>query len=239
VATMALTQSNVTRIGDEGEFYESLLELDGARILELGCGRAEHTRNIARAHPTALIVAAEVDRIQQEKNLSAIQLANISFSDCGAESISHADGSFDVVMMFHSLHHVPLDRMDDAFREIHRVLRPGGVAYISEPVFAGAYNELIRIYNDEERVRKAAFEAIGRAVERGLFELAREAFFLKPVHYRNFAEFARNRFAVTHSVRNVTPEQISAIERLFNTHLGPDGVKLAQQIRVDLLRRSA
>jgi hypothetical protein len=37
-------------------------------------------------------------------------------------------------------------------------------------------------------------------------------------------------------VRNVTDEQSAAVERLFNTHLGPNGVKLAQQIRVDLLR---
>ena len=237
VARMQLMHPNITRTCKEAEIYESLLELDGAKVLELGCGKAEHTRNIAQAHPSARIIAAEVDRIQHAKNLASAPPANLSFADFGAESIPLGDAGVDVVMMFRSLHHVPLDRMDDAFREIHRVLRPGGQAYISEPVFAGAFNEMVRIYNDEERVRKAAFDSVCRAVDGGLLALVSENFFQTPVQYRNFAEFAKKHFEITHGVRNVTDEQSAAVERLFNTHLGPDGVKLAQEIRVDLLRK--
>jgi ubiquinone/menaquinone biosynthesis C-methylase UbiE len=236
VAPMQLTHPNISRTCKEAEIYESLLALDGAKVIELGCGKADHTRSIAQAHPSAQIIAAEVDRIQHAKNLATAPPANVSFADFGAESIPLADASIDVVMMFRSLHHVPLDRMDTAFREIHRVLRPGGRAYISEPVFAGAFNEMVRIYNDEELVRKAAFDAVRRAVDKGLLELVSETFFLTPVQYRSFAEFAKKHFEITHGVRNVTDEQSAAVERLFNTHLGPDGVKLTQQIRVDLLR---
>ena len=237
VARLQLKHPNITRTCKEAEIYESLLTLDGAKVLELGCGKADHTRNIAQTHPSAQIIAAEVDRIQHAKNLRTAPPANLGFADFGAESIPLGDASIDVVMMFRSLHHVPLDRMDDAFREIHRVLRPGGLAYISEPVFAGAFNELVRIYNDEERVRKAAFDTVCRAVDRGLLALVSETFFQTPVQYRNFAEFAKKHFEITHGVRNVTDEQSAAVERLFNTHLGPDGVKLAQEIRVDLLRK--
>ena len=239
VARLQLKHPNITRTCKETEIYESLLTLNGAKVLELGCGKADHTRNIAKAHPGARIIAAEVDKIQHAKNVAAAQVANLSFADFGAESIPLGDASIDVVMMFRSLHHVPLDRMDDAFREIHRVLRPGGHAYISEPVFAGAFNELVRIYNDEELVRKAAFDAVCRAVDRGLLELVSETFFLTPVQYRDFAEFAKKHFEITHGVRNVTDEQSAAVERLFNAHLGPDGVKLTQPIRVDLLRKPA
>lgn len=238
-ARMQLVHPNITRTCKEAEIYETLLKLDGAKVLELGCGKADHTRNIAKAHPSAQIIAAEVDRIQHAKNLASAPPANLSFADFGAESISLADSSVDVVMMFRSLHHVPLDRMDAAFREIHRVLRPGGHAYISEPVFAGAFNDMARIYNDEERVRKAAFDALCRAVDKGLLEPVSETFFQTPVQYRNFTEFAKKHFEITHGVRNVTNEQSAAVERLFNTHLGPDGVKLTQQMRVDLLRRPA
>ena len=183
------------------------------------------------------IVAAEVDRIQQAKNLAAAPLANVHFADFGAESIPLPDASIDVVMMFRSLHHVPLDKLDAALREIHRVLRPDGHAYISEPVFAGAFNELARIYNDEELVRSAAFDAVCRAVDEGLVEFVSETFFLTRSQYRDFAEFARKHLESTHSVRDVTDEQRNAVERLFNTHLGPNGVQLTQQIRVDLLRK--
>jgi len=159
------------------------------------------------------------------------------FADFGAESIPLAGAGIDVVLMFRSLHHVPLHRLDDAMNELQRVLKPGGCAYISEPVFAGALNEMIRIFNDEEAVRKAAFGAMCRAVEKGMFELAGETFFLAPVKYQDFADFAGKHFQVTHSERNVSEAQRLAAERLFNTHLGPDGVKLTQQIRIDLLRK--
>ena len=55
--------------------------------------------------------------------------------------------------------------------EIHRVLKPDGLAYISEPVFAGEFNEIIRLFHDELAVREAAFAAVGRAVATGRFEL--------------------------------------------------------------------
>src|SRR3970282_1123321 len=136
---MRLMNPDITRACKEAEIYESLLELDGARVLELGCGKADHTRNIAQAHPGAQIIAAEVDQIQHAKNLAFAPPANLDFADFGAESIPLGDAGVDVGRMFVSLPPLPLDRMDDAFRKIHRVLRPGGHAYISEPVFAGAF----------------------------------------------------------------------------------------------------
>lgn len=234
---MQFIHPNVTRTCKEVEIYESLLKLDDMKIIELGCGKADHTRNIAQAHPSAQIVAAEVDAIQHEKNLASAPPANVRFADFGAQSIPLADASVDIVMMFRSLHHVPLDKMDKAFEEIRRVLKPGGFAYISEPVYAGPYNEMSRIYNDEGPVRSAAFDAVCRAVANGLLEPVSETFFQTPVHYPDFAAFSKKHFKATHEVRNVTDAQKAAVERLFNTHLGPDGVRLAQQVRVDLLRK--
>ena len=37
---------------------------------------------------------------------------------------------------------------------------------------------------------------------------------------------------------DLTDAQRVAVERLFNAHLGADGVNLTQQIRVDVLRKS-
>jgi SAM-dependent methyltransferase len=234
---MRLEQAQITRVCAESEIYEMLLSLDAATILELGCGKGAHTRRIALAHPTATIIAAEVDRVQHEANLAASVPSNLRFAEFGAELIPLPAASVDVVLMFKSLHHVPVARLDDASSEIARVLRPGGHAYISEPIFAGPLNELIRIFNDEQAVRQAAFCALCRSVDRGLFDLEREVFFLLPVKYEDFAEFSKRHFDVTHSARHVTDTQREAVERLFNSHLGPDGVSLTQQIRVDLLRK--
>jgi ubiquinone/menaquinone biosynthesis C-methylase UbiE len=235
---MQLTHPDITRTCKESEIYESLLALDGASVLELGCGKAEHTRAIARSHPGARILAAEVDLIQHTKNLASERPTNLNFGDFGAQAIPLPDAAVDVVLMFKSLHHVPLAVQDQALAEIHRVLKIGGFAYVSEPVFAGEFNDIMRIFNDEEVVRKAAFEALQRAVESGLFEIAAETFFLVPSHYGDFAEFEKKHFQVTHSERSISEAQRAEVQRLFNRHLAPEGVKLVQQIRVDLLRKA-
>ena len=93
----------------ESSVYEALLPLAHARILELGCGRAEATRAIALRHPEARITAMEVDRIQHAINLARRDLPNVEHIEAGAQAIPADDASFDVVLMFKSLHHVPGD----------------------------------------------------------------------------------------------------------------------------------
>ena len=48
----------------------------------------------------------------------------------GAQAIDLPADSIDLVIMLKSLHHVPTELMDRALAEIHRVLKPGGLAYL-------------------------------------------------------------------------------------------------------------
>lgn len=221
----------------EPEVYGRLLALDHARILELGCGRAELTRRIATGGPGRQVLALEVDSIQHAVNLAIRDLPNVEFRLGGAEAIPAADDSFDVVFLFKSLHHVPVEHMPAALREIRRVLRAGGHAYVSEPVFAGAFNEIIRLFHDESRVRSAAFEAVAAAVAGGAFELVEEVFFNTPVRFADFAAFERDVIGVTHTRHHLTPEVRAEVERRFAAHHGADGAHFATPIRVDLLRK--
>ena len=132
------------------------------------------TRLLARELAPAHIVATEVDRIQLKKNLSITDLPTDTFRYGGAESIADADETYDAVFMFKSLHHVPMDLMAQALGEIHRVLKPGGKAYFSEPVYWGPFNDLLRLVHDECEVREAAFAALTHAVEWGRFDLEAE-----------------------------------------------------------------
>lgn len=63
------------------------------------------------------------------------------------------DGSFDLVIAFHVLEHVEDDAA--AFREIHRVLRPGGVALLQVPTRPGPTFEDPSVRSPGERL--AAF----------------------------------------------------------------------------------
>jgi ubiquinone/menaquinone biosynthesis C-methylase UbiE len=221
----------------ESEIYNRLLALDHKHILELGCGSAEITRNIATAGAGRKITALEVDEIAHAKNAQIIDLPNVSFAIAGAQEIPLADASVDVVFMFKSLHHVPLDLMDMALREISRVLKPGGLAYISEPVFAGDFNEILRLFHNEQSVREAAFNTLKKAVDSGLFSLVEETFFHSPMKFENFAAFENKVLKVSHTQHTLDEQVYQQVKQGFERHLKEDGAHFLMPIRVDLLQR--
>ena len=221
----------------ESEIYNDLLTLDGKHILELGCGSAEITRNIATSGADRKITALEVDEIAHEKNLQITDLPNVTFALSGAQEIPLEDESVDVVFMFKSLHHVPLELMEASMHEIRRVLKPGGLAYISEPVFAGDFNEILRLFHDEKKVREAAFYAVEKAVDEGLFDLVEETFFNSPMIFENFAEFENNTIKATHSSHKLDEKLYALVKQRFEQHIGDDGAHFLMPIRVDLLQR--
>lgn len=215
-----------------------LLPLDGARLLELGCGAAFTTRRLAESFPLGEIVAMEVDQIQHEKNLLIPDLPDVSFQYGGAQDIPLPDDSVDAVIMLKSLHHVPAQDMDKAFSEIARVLRPGGLAYISEPVYAGDFNDILRLFNDEKLVREAAFEAIQRAIDSGLLGFEREIHFHSTTLFEGFAEFEHRILGATHSSFDVDEALRAQVKARFMPHVGDDGIaEFLSPLRVDLLRK--
>lgn len=236
-ATMQIHDPTVTDIVDEAEIYTDLLPLDGARVIELGCGAAAHTRAIAGTGRPASVLACEVDDIQHAANLEATDVPDtVTFARAGAEAIPSEDDSADVVVMFKSLHHVPVESMDAAMAEIARVLRPGGLAYISEPVYAGDFNEVLRLFHDEGEVRRKAFEAVQRAVDGGVLDLAGQRFFNTRNDFDDFADFEEKVLGVTHTEHNLSPELYEQVRETFEGFMGPDGARFVMPIRVDLLR---
>lgn len=221
----------------ERELIERRLALDGCRIVELGCGRAELTRAIATGGRDRRLLALEVDAIQHAKNLQIADLPNVEFVLAGAQAIPAPDASFDVAFMFKSLHHVPSASLDGALHEIARVLKPGGRAWLSEPIYAGPYNDIVRLFHDERRVREAAFGAIRRAVAGGVFESIEELFFNAPVHFADFASFERLIIGATHTRHVLSPDTLAEVRRRFEAYLGPDGARFRVPMRVNLLRR--
>lgn len=224
-------------LANEIDELQQLLPFEGARVLELGCGAAEKTRLIAERTGVAEIVAAEVDQIQHRKNLQIADLPKVTFASFGAEAIEAADASFDIVLMFKSLHHVPVPLMDQALAEIRRVLKPGGLACISEPVFAGEFNEVLRLFHDESVVREAAFRAIERTVACGTLDIAGERFFRNPLKFTSFAQFEQAVINVTHTEHRITPELLERIRTKFESYRSAAGYLFEIPNRVDLLRK--
>jgi ubiquinone/menaquinone biosynthesis C-methylase UbiE len=234
---MRISADKIDITCSESEIYHRLLSLDNKHILELGCGSAAITRDIATAGPGRKITALEVDEIAHEINMQISDLPNVTFGLSGAQDIPLENESVDVVFMFKSLHHVPLDLMDQSMREISRVLKPGGLAYISEPVFAGDFNEILRLFHDEQKVREAAFNAVKKAVDDGLFNLVEETFFNSPMKFESFSEFEDKTLNVTHTNHTLDETTYKLVKQRFEQHLGEDGAHFLMPIRVDLLQR--
>jgi ubiquinone/menaquinone biosynthesis C-methylase UbiE len=233
---MRIADPDVSRVADEQDIIDELLSLPGASVLELGCGKADKTRLIAQT--AASVLALEVDPIQLANNQASDSPGNIRFEYGGAENIPAADESFDVVMMFKSLHHVPTELMDEALSEIRRVLKPGGVAYISEPVYAGDFNEILRMFHDEKAVREAAFAAVVKAVSMQQLSLVKQTFFLQPSRFEDFSQFEDRIIKVTHTDHKLPPELLDAVRTKFNQHMSPEGATFHMPIRVDLLTKA-
>lgn len=226
-------------ITDELAIIQRLLPLQGARILELGCGAADKTRQIAQETGVCSIVAAEVDQIQHAKNLQIDDLPGVTFASFGAEEINAEDDSFDIVLMFKSLHHVREELLPQALAEIRRVLQPGGLLYVSEPVFDGPFNEVIRLFHDEEHVRQIAFKALVDALESDQFELVEEVFFSNIVQLRDFSQFEKGILNATFLDHDPSAEVLAEVRSRFERNRSDAGYVFEVPNRVDLLRKPA
>ena len=232
-----MNASTLELISDELDLMRRLLPLSGAKVIDLGCGKAEMPRRLLEDRLVASVTGLEVDHVQHAQNLAAAPVARLDFVFAGADDIPFGANSFDIAMMFKSLHHVSLDSLDRALAEIERVLAPGGVLYVSEPVFAGEFNELVRLFNDEEVVRKAAYEALGRAISTRLMEGVVEKRFDTPLAFRDFDEFFRRVVKATHSDHTLVGDQLAEVKQRFERHSTPQGVRFVRPMRVNVLRK--
>ena len=229
---------NTPLITDELDLLQSLVDLEQhPQIIELGCGAAQLSRQLLARYPACEVAGLEVDERQHAKNLLNPQ-QRLHFVQAGAQAIPFDAGRFDLALMLKSLHHVPLDQLSQALAEAHRVLRPKGLLYISEPVFAGALNEVMRVFHDEEQVRAAALRAVQEAVSSGsAWEQVSEVFFEMPVHYRDFAEFEQRMLSVTFMNHQLDKTTLQTVRERFEPHMTAQGADFVRPMRINLLRK--
>lgn len=122
-----------------GEVLREVELRPGFRVLDFGCGTGSYLLESAKLVGEAGMVYAldvnplAVRRAQQIADKGDLPNVVTILSDC-ASGLS--DGSVDVVLLYDILHH--LSDRDDVLREIHRVLKPGGILSVSDHHLRGS-----------------------------------------------------------------------------------------------------
>jgi ubiquinone/menaquinone biosynthesis C-methylase UbiE len=139
-------------------------DLRDADVLEVGCGRGVGVEvlldRLGARHVTAFdLDPAMVERA--ERRLRDRPASAVGLSTGDATEISHPAASFDAVVDFGTIHHVP--QWQQAVAEIARVLRPGGRLLFEEVPRHFLDKWAIRTFTDHPRTNR--FEAAEFAEE--------------------------------------------------------------------------
>lgn len=213
------------------EIAQALLPLKDSEILSLASGAGDIAPAIAAAVKSATVVVLETEGTTEDPP----PLSNLTFKSGHADRIPAEDESFDIVIGNGILSRVADERRAAVMREIRRVLRPGGHAYIAEPAPGGALNEITRVFKDEKQARLAAFDLVKDTVASGALTLVSQKFFQMPLTLPDFAAVERGYMPA--DVR-ATGAQKSEAQKKFDRHKGPKGATFQVPMRIDLLLKS-
>jgi ubiquinone/menaquinone biosynthesis C-methylase UbiE len=137
------------------EIRKWLPERRDLAVLDNMCGTGVFLDVLARDFPFVVGADISFDMVQRTRADARRHLKGLVCAD--ADRLPFADASFDVVNVRGALHHV--NPVHTALGEIRRVLRPGGLAIISEPcddfVVVRKMRELMysrmRYFDEEEK----------------------------------------------------------------------------------------
>ena len=188
---------------ERGDLIDAMLDVRGREVLDVGCGEGWLVRRLRDAGAGRAVgidpLAVAIARARAQDG----ELAD-GYLEGSAAALPFDDRSFDIVVFFNSLHHVPEHEIDAALEEALRVLRAQGLVYVQEPLPTGGFHELMLPIEDETECREVAQAALDRAVARGrITERSRR----EAVIAMTFADFE----AWQDSMLSVEPERGLAI----------------------------
>jgi SAM-dependent methyltransferase len=153
-----------------GDVAERLRDSGARRILETAAGTGIVTRALHAALPDAQIVATDLNPGMLARAAQRLQAPNVAWEQADATALPFADGEFDAVVCQFGAMFFP-DRVA-AFREAHRVLKPGGRFVLSiwtaleDSPFSCIVQEAIEDAFPEDAATRVTIERFGEgAVE--------------------------------------------------------------------------
>jgi len=162
---------------------------DDLRVLDVGCGTGRMLHQMAIAHPRLRFYGLDLSPyyLQHARSLLG-HVEHLSLVADNAEAMPFRDGFFDVVTSVHLFHELPREARRNVYREMWRVLRPGGVIVIEDSGQQSESGDLAFFLGRFSREFHEPFHAgyleddIGEALaEQGFERVVTEAHFVSKV----------------------------------------------------------
>lgn len=213
------------------------LPLAGARVADVGCGDGALVRVMAR--DGARVLAIDPGAAQIARARAAAPAEGAWYLCARGEALPLAEGCLDAVVYFNALHHVPVESQAAALTEAARVLRPGGLLYLQEPLAEGAYFELLRPIEDETEVRARAYDAVKAAAAQDIWEETAEIFYRAPLRVKDADSFLASLAAVDPARQAAIMTAAASLRQGFlaAAEQRDDGFWFEIPSRLNLLRR--
>lgn len=112
--------------------------IQGCRVVaDLGCGPATQLAQVASLNPSTRFVGFDLSEPMLDNARAHVRACGLSNVEFRHANITTLDGvpaaSFDAVVSTMALHHLPrLDDLRACFRQINRILKPGGALYVTD-----------------------------------------------------------------------------------------------------------
>ncbi len=236
LSTPAMTTQARSASSDLAEL-DKLLNVDGLRLVDAGCGSMRFSR--ALANRGAQVLAIDPDPIQAKLNRDLPAEPNIEFVETGADALPSDDASVDGILFSYSLHHVPMDLYRKVFTEAVRVLKPDGFFCTMEPVAEGELNEVMSLFHDEKQVRADAQLALN-TLGKTMFSETQVVEYFNVIQFRGWDEFAdhyvKSSYNTNYSVEDVRD---SKVEALFEQRGKPLGYRFECPMKITCLKNPA
>ncbi|HEY5188070.1 MAG TPA: class I SAM-dependent methyltransferase [Solirubrobacteraceae bacterium] len=145
---------------------EQLTEPAGKDVVDIGCGTGALVRELSARG--ARVTGVEISDGQLERARAHPEAGQGRYLVGRAEQMPLDAEAVDVAVFMRALHHVPVAHHRAALGECRRILRPGGVLYVAEPLPEGDFFTLTSLVEDEREARAAAQRTLDQAGEFGL-----------------------------------------------------------------------
>lgn len=216
------------------DMLREVAAFSGRRVLEVGCGAGALLGWLAKQGATPIGLDPEPGQLARARRAAP----EVPLVAGVGEALPFASGSFDLVLCFNSLHHVPLALQWQAVAEAARVLAQDGELLVVEPLPQGAWFALLQPLEDETEVRQEARRVLTAAATLGLL-MAREEVYDSRMVEADW-QAVRDRFLAVNPARaaRLAGLEEGLAQRFAATGEPVEGGRaFAQPMRLNLLRR--